>query len=109
MLKKFQRLSKVINFKKAKTISSPFLTIKFFENGEDVTKFAFVISKKIDKRAVIRNKLKRILSKQVEEILEKIKTGQSIVIITKPGVLEKDSKELGLILKELLDKADLLR
>src|SRR3972149_4328337 len=73
MLSKKNRLSKFTKRERTKTVSFPFFTLKYAKTGEKDLKFAFVISKKIDKRAVIRNKVKRQISKGLEGILEKIK------------------------------------
>jgi len=93
MLKKQYRLS---DFKKlkSKTINSPLFTLKYLESGEKVSKFAFIISKKIDKRAVVRNKIKRQLSKSIENILEKIKTGYNFIFIARKEILGKNQKEI---------------
>lgn len=93
MLKKKYRLS---DFKKlkSKTINSPLFTLKYLESGEKVSKFAFVISKKIDKRAVTRNKVKRQISKALEGILEKITRGYNFIFIVKKEILTKNQGEI---------------
>lgn len=93
MLKKKYRLS---DFKKlkSKTINSPLFTLRYLESGEKVSKFAFVISKKIDKRAVVRNKIKRQISKALEGILEKITRGYTFIFIVKKEILTKSQEEI---------------
>lgn len=109
MLKKSQRIANVGNIRGTRTISSPFLIVKYLQKEEGLTKFAFVISKKVDKRAVIRNKIKRGLAKAVQEVLDKIKTDYNVIIIAKPSILEKDNKQQAEILKEIFTKANLFK
>jgi ribonuclease P protein component len=48
-----------------------------------VTRFGFVVSNKIDKRATRRNNLKRKLRGAADELLSQIKSGYDIVVIVK--------------------------
>lgn len=60
MLKKKKRVTKKTFqeiFKNGKTISTPFFLFKYLKNKEP--QYSFVVSKKIAKNAVLRNKLKR--------------------------------------------------
>lgn len=74
MLKKRNRITKRSDFLKLKNKGavnqSPFFGFIFLENIElKESKFGFIISKKISKKAVVRNKIKRILSQIVKENL----------------------------------------
>jgi ribonuclease P protein component len=66
--------------------------------------FAFVISKKIDKRASERNKIKRLLSEAVRSFLPQVKLGVKGVFLAKKEILGKDfaeiKKEIEAIFKE---------
>ena len=83
MLKKRNRLSKPFAKKNALNFSSSLFNIKIYDNSEEISRFAFVVSKKISKSAVLRNKTKRVLAKAAEETLEKIKETKDVVIIAK--------------------------
>jgi ribonuclease P protein component len=109
MLKKSFRLSNVKGVRGAKTFTSPFLVVKFAESGDSQTKFAFVVSKAVDKRAVVRNELKRNLSMATRDCLAELKEGYNIIIITKSRILELDKVDQRNILKEALVKANLLK
>jgi len=45
----------------SKVISSDFFTLRYVKNDLSYNRFAFVVGKKIDKKAVVRNRLKRVL------------------------------------------------
>jgi ribonuclease P protein component len=94
MLKKQNRLGKITKTKENKLFTSPLFNIRISDNKENKTRFAFIVSKKIDKRAVIRNRTKRVLRSAVEEIIEKLKTGKDIVIISKKALVPEQTKEV---------------
>lgn len=98
MLKKIHRLSsvKLYNFKQ---IKGKYFNLKIASNEVGFSRFGFVISKKIDKKAVVRNSLKRKLSVSIERIHDKIKIGKDIIIIPGINVLELTQEELN---KEML-------
>lgn len=103
------RLSKKTDFNETKTKGKLFKSLNFSliaYNRKDKlnSKFGFIISKKISKRAVDRNRLKRILSEVVRNNLGEIKKGYNIVILAKQKMLkisksEMEKEFLGLINK----------
>ncbi len=68
------------------------------------SRFGFVISKKIDKRAVVRNKIKRLLRQAVRERLEKIPEGFDIVLVVRPNIVGKSYEEISLEFDKVLSK-----
>lgn len=93
MLKKIYRLSSV-NIKNSKKISSDLFTLRFSENNLEITRFGFVISKKIDKKAVVRNSLKRKLSVSIEEIFDRIESGFDFVIYPSKKAAEANQEKI---------------
>ena len=77
MLKKKQRVSKELFkevFKKSKTLSSNHLSFRFYrETAVFRSKFSFIVSKNISKKATIRNLLKRRGYSIIKQNLKKIK------------------------------------
>lgn len=76
-------------FKKGKTKTGKLVFLKIFKNNLDISRFAFIVSTKISKKAVIRNKIKRQLREIVRKNLSNIKSGVDIVIIAKPEIINK--------------------
>ena len=77
MLKKINRLQKRSDFEllseKGKLISGSMAGILWLNEGsEEENRFGFIISKRVSKRAVDRNKIKRLLSEAVKMNLGKI-------------------------------------
>lgn len=109
MLKKIYRLSVLRREKSEKTIPSSSFTLKYLINGDDVSRFAFIISKKIDKKAVIRNKIKRSISRVIEENLLEIVSGYNFIFIPKKEILTKSKEEIGKEIKEVFKQNKLLK
>lgn len=78
MLKKINRISSP-RLSSPRRIDTPLFNIKTSRNNLNYSRFAFVISKKIDKRATERNALKRKFSSCVEEIFDRIEVGFDFV------------------------------
>ncbi len=91
MLKKVNRLAKSKDIQKAfargRTFFNPLFTLKALPSvGEK--RFTVVISTKVYKKAVARNRLKRLIREHVRKNLDKFRPG-NYVIITKPLVARK--------------------
>ncbi len=99
MLASKNRLKKKINFARieidGKMIQSKSFGMGIFDRkDEKISKFGFIISTKISKKAVIRNKIKRIMSEVVRLNLERIKTGLDVVFLIKPTAVKMTREEL---------------
>lgn len=105
MLKKQNRLSKITKTKENKLFTSSLFNLRISDNKENKTRFAFIVSKKIDKRAVIRNRTKRVLRNAVEEIIKKLALGKDIIIISKKALETEQSKEVLIVLESIFKKA----
>lgn len=85
----------------------PELLLKYQKNPENRTKIAFVISAKVDKRAVVRNRLARQLREILYSQIKNIKNGYSLLIIAKKKALALDFKTLQKQIFFALNKARL--
>jgi len=104
-LKKKKEFERV--FKKGKAKKKDFLFIKFVKNDQNATRFGFVVSKKISKKAVVRNKVKRRLREAAREMLSEIKPGYDVVIVAQKGIEKQDFFQIKNQLKQLLRKINL--
>ena len=71
---------------------------------ENPSQFGFVISTKISKSAVVRNKIKRIFSDHIRLNFEKIKPGQDVIFLIKPSIVKIDRKTLEKEIDEAIAK-----
>ena len=66
------------------------------------------IGKKVSKKAVIRNRIKRQLKGAIREMLPAIAPGWKIIIIVKPQAIECEYEHFLLELEELLKQATII-
>ena len=63
-------------------------------SGEEKSRFGFVVSKKIAKSAVHRNRIKRALRESVRRNLNYFPKGIDVVILTKKSIFKKTTEEI---------------
>lgn len=96
-------------FKGGRIVRGNNFFLKYLANGTDKTKIGFVVSKKVSKKAVDRNKIKRRLREVFRLKKQGIKTGLSIVIMTTPSIKELSFKEIEKEAGNLLEKGSLVK
>jgi len=98
MLKKENRIS--LNkdfdrvFKTGQSFYGKVFGLKAAKNKLAIDRFGILISTKISKKAVIRNRFKRQLREIIREELPKLAGGHDIVLIVLPLILDKKFEEL---------------
>ncbi len=111
MLSKNNRLKKRDDFdgvfKRGRKFKEDFLLLRVVKNNFQKSRFGFIVSQKVSKKAVLRNKIKRRLRAIVEAKIPKIKEGLDIVLIADPGLEKKDFWELEEITGNIFKKAGL--
>lgn len=108
MFKKENRLVSGIKFNNYCLSTSPQFILKEKRNKLSVNRFGIVVSKKIDKRAVGRNKIKRFLRTALMNLFGKMSAGHDILIIVKKGILNKTKEENQLTIEKVLEKAGII-
>jgi ribonuclease P protein component len=81
-------------FKKGKTVTGNFIFLRAAKNNLDINRFAFVVSSKISKKSVTRNKIKRQLREIIKKNILKIKQGFDFVLIVRPQIVNQGFKEI---------------
>jgi len=71
--------------------------------------FAFVVSKKITKKATKRNRVKRLLSEAVRNFLPQIKPGVKGIFLAKKEILEKNFAEVKTEVEAVFKKENLFK
>lgn len=89
-------------------MKSGFLLIKTRENGGDYSRFGFLVSQKVSKKAVERNKIKRLLRETVSQNFSKIKPGKDVVVVALPGLDVEDCASAKEALLYLFKKTGIL-
>jgi ribonuclease P protein component len=86
-------------FRKGKTKAGKLVFLKILKNNQDDNRFGVVVSKKISKKAVNRNKIKRRLREIIRQA--HIKPGLNIIIIAKPEIIDKNYQDIKNELEDL--------
>jgi ribonuclease P protein component len=77
-------------------------------NGENGIRIGFVVSKRISKRAVIRNYSKRLLGEAIRPSLDKLSGGWDVVISARHSIVNADLNSITQDTTALLRRARLL-
>lgn len=94
--------------KEGETYQFPLFGLLVAKNKLSVSRFGFIVSNKIHKRATKRNKIKRLLRESVQKLLPKIKPGFEVVFLVKKGILDKEFKAIQLAVKTAFKKTEII-
>jgi ribonuclease P protein component len=98
-------------YRQGKRYQSHHLIIRVLAGEADQaipTRFGISVSKKVSKKAVIRNRIKRQLKGVIRGLLPKITSGWQIIIMVKPEISQCEYEHFLRELKELLLKAEVI-
>ena len=113
MLPKQYRLTKNKDFarvaQQGKIIFSHVLNLKFIKNNLNYSRFGIIVSLKVSKKAVIRNKIKRRIRAILKENLFNIIQNYDFMILTKSGIENLDYSQIKSVLLKLFQKQNLIK
>jgi ribonuclease P protein component len=93
---------------KGRPVHGQYLSIKYATGGGPVTRIGIVISKKVSKKAVERNRLRRQLRELLRPELPRITGGLDMMILVRPGTVGTAREKLSHDLFTVLRKARLI-
>lgn len=67
-------------------------------------RFGIIVSKKISKKAVERNKVRRLVYLAVRENMEKFSEGLRVIFLVRPEIINKKYEEVGAEMLNLVQK-----
>lgn len=94
MLQRKFRLPSSVRFARAQTFATPYFVAKIVSNAQPLSRFGFIVSKKVDKRAVVRNRIKRQIRSGVEQLLPEIQPGYDVLFILRQGAIGQETAVL---------------
>jgi ribonuclease P protein component len=113
MLPKKYRVKNFRDFKQLLNDGSYFgvkeFYIKCLPNNLPYSKVSVVVPVKIDKRAVVRNRIKRQLSEIIRLIYKEIKPGFNVALFCKEPILTLEYNEMKKQVEFILKRTDLLK
>lgn len=74
--------------------SSNFGVVYKINEGLDYSRFAFVVSSKISKLAVHRNRVERSMQEAIRQQMAKIPVGYDVVFLAKKSIANKTTEEI---------------
>lgn len=95
-------------FKRGKKLGLSFFVLSYAKTNLNESRFGFVVSNKVSKKAVVRQKIKRRLREVIRLLLDKIKPGYDVVIISAPEIKDKTYEEISEGLRKALRKTKIL-
>lgn len=95
-------------FKQGRFLKNNFFNIRIIENNLEISRFGFVVSLKVSKKATERNKTRRRLQESIGLKIEQIKSGFDIVIMAKPEIKSKSWAEIDNQLETILKQGGLM-
>jgi len=113
MLKKENRLTKRKEideaFKKGKSSFDKVLGVKVSKTENKINRFAIIISAKVSKKAVIRNRKKRQLREIIRHHLPELKPGFDFFILGLPAIADAQYHEIEHALLQHFRKLKILK
>lgn len=109
MLASKYRLKKKVNFARCEIdgllTQSKFFGVEIYNRKDNEnSRFGFIISTKISKKAVIRNKIKRIISDVIRTKLSIIKEGLDVIFLIKPSIVKLNRNDIQKEVNEFIAK-----
>lgn len=109
MLPKQYRLPSSTRLKQARFYKTALFSVKVAPNNLEQNRFAFLVRKKVDKRAVVRNRIRRVFRSCIEEMLSELQPRQDMLFLLERGIMDKPREELFQELKAFLQEKHLLK
>jgi len=95
-------------FKKGRGFTEKFLILRFVETKKENSRVGIIVSQKVSKKAVVRNKVKRKLRAVIKLLLPETKKIFDAVLVALPGLETKNFGEIEKTIKNLFKKAKLI-
>ncbi len=86
---------------------TPFFTLVYLTGQKTPSQFAFVLSKRVDKRATVRNKTKRLLAGSVRDLIGQLAEGYWLIFLVKPTAINQPKEVLSSAIEEAFSKIGL--
>lgn len=94
MLSKEYRLPSNTRLQNARFLKTSLFAVKVSKNGLDQSRFAFLVRKTVDKRAVKRNRIRRVFRSCIEQMPEVLKSGYDMLFFLERGIMDKSRDDL---------------
>lgn len=108
-MRREQRLSRgsqiAAVFEHGKAWTNEYLALRAMPNGLDFSRFTFIASKKVGKKAVVRNRVKRLLRESMRA--NPVRSGWDLVAVARSRAAEAPYREIERAVQSLLRRSGL--
>jgi ribonuclease P protein component len=94
MLSREHRLPATTKLSRTLYIKTTLFAVKYAKNDLPLSRFAFIVRKATDKRAVVRNRIRRVLRSCIEELQKEIIPGYDMLFFLEKGIIDVTRDEL---------------
>lgn len=94
MLQKQYRLPASIRLRNSQAYSFPFFSLRITNNELSSNRYGFIVRKTVDKRAVVRNRIRRVFRSCIEELNPQVRGGKDMLFILNSKLLEMKREDL---------------
>jgi ribonuclease P protein component len=108
MFKKSLRLPANIRIANTTSVATPLFILRATKNQLAHNRYGLVVSKKVDKRAVFRNRARRQISSQLEALHNVMQQGNDVLFLVRQDIVGKKTEDVLDSLTYALKKAHLL-
>ncbi|PIP74954.1 MAG: ribonuclease P protein component [Candidatus Levybacteria bacterium CG_4_9_14_3_um_filter_35_16] len=108
MLKKRYRLPARTKLSNSLHLLNLLFTLRYAKSKSENNRFVFIVSKKVNKSAVVRNRIRRQMSEAITKLLLKIKPGYDFLFTAKKDVHGKTTEEIYKEIESSLKKTKLI-
>lgn len=92
-----------LTFRRGRNFFNSFFIVRFLPRPETASRFAVIVSTKVDKSAVKRNRLKRLLRETIKKRMDVLPKGDYAVVV-KPAAGKLPEAQALTSFKELMEK-----
>jgi ribonuclease P protein component len=108
MLSREYRLPATTRLARANYAKTELFAFKYASNALTVSRFAFVVRKSVDKRAVVRNRVRRLFRSCIEDLYKDIHPGYDMLFFLERGIIDKQQADLCKELQIFLQQKQLI-
>jgi ribonuclease P protein component len=108
MLKKIHRLPSSARLVRPRVLRHPDFSVKYSRNSLGLSRFGFVVRKPAVKKAVDRNRIRRVFRSCIEKEAEYIAGGFDMLFFLQKGIIDRTHPQVCAEVNLLLRRAKLL-
>lgn len=98
------RLPSSIKLAHSRFSTNQFFSVKIASNACGYNRYAFVVSKTIDKKATVRNKLRRVLREFVWQVVQKRTISKDMIFVVRKNFLKEPRETFEQVITQELQK-----